>query len=690
MIEHTLRGNALVLRLAAPNRNALTLELLEALGAAIDNAKSNPQVSKVVLLGSPEHFSSGADLGLVRAVETAEQAIELSDRFQKAFQRIEESPKPVIAAMGGMVLGGALELALACHGRVAADNCRFRMPEVTLGIVPGAGGTQRLPRLVGAHAALEMLLSGRTIDAAKALAMGLVDRVCPPAELLEAALAWEPPRPLRRSTRLQPAPAPPDGVAPAEALLARTPPEVVAPRLIFEAVKTGLEESVEAGLACERRAFAQSLASAAAQNRIYLFFASRQTSKVPEVEGVSVAPVRSAAVVGVGTMGANIAQALAQAGLDVTAVDQDPAALDRARQRIASSLDRRVARGQLAPPAAEAIFQRIRLTHRWSDLGGCDLVVEAVYEDPAVKQAVFQRLEPLVGPQAVLASNTSAISLDLLAAGLTHPERLVAMHFFHPAHHMPLVEVAYRPQSAPQAIATALHVARILGKTPVLVRNCPGFLVDRLFIPYVKEAFALLEDGAPPEAVDRAMVTFGFPMGPFALIDMTGLDILIASDRQISAAYPWHGPMPPVAFRLVEEGRLGQKTHAGVYEYSEGDPTARPSPVTARIVAEVQGRHGHAHEPPADDEIVQRLVLRMVNEAYYALGDGIARSASDIDVATVLGIGFPDYRGGVLRYARQCGPDAVFRRLECLAQRHGTRFRPSPFLQQEARNAPGC
>lgn len=689
MIEQSWRGDILVLRLAAPHRNALTLELLDALAAAIDSANGHPQTTKMVLLGTCEHFSSGADLGLLRAVATADEAIALSARFQEAFRRIEDSAKPVIAAVGGMVQGGALELALACHARVAADDCRFRMPEVTLGIVPGAGGTQRLPRLIGTKAALEMLLSGRTIDARQALAWGLVDRVCPPAELLEAALGWTMPSPLRRTRRLATPPATADDLATAETTLARTPAEVIAPRLIVAAVKTGLEHSFEAGLACERQAFAQSVASPAAQNRIYLFFASRQSGKVPEVDGVSPSAVRWAGVVGVGTMGANIAQALAQAGYDVTAVDQDPAALDGARQRIASSLERRMARGQLTPAAANALLQRIRLTHQWSDLQGCDLLIEAVYEDPAIKQAVFQRVEPLVGPQAVLATNTSAISLDVLAAGLAHPERLVALHFFHPAHSMPLVEIAYRRQSAPEAIATAMQVARSLGKTPVLVRNCPGFLVDRLFIPYVKEAFELLEEGVSPEAVDRAMVGFGFPRGPLALIDMTGLDILIGSDRQISAAYPWHGPMPAVACRLVQQGRLGQKTGAGVYEYSGTDPTPRPSPATAQIVADVQRQQGHGHRPPPEDEIVQRLVLRMVNEAYYALGDGIARSASDVDVATVLGIGFPDYRGGALCYARQCGLDAVLRRLESLAHRHGIRFRPSPFLQQEARNAPG-
>lgn len=691
MIERELRGGGMVLRLAAPNRNALTLELLEALVAAIGAAGADPTVEKVVVWGTPECFSSGADLGLFRALETAAQAEELSGRFQRAFQQIEESAKPVIAAMGGMVLGGALELALACHGRVAAEDCRFRMPEVTLGIVPGAGGTQRLPRLMGPGPALEMLLSGQTIGAQRALALGLVDQVCPAAELLERALAFSAPWPLRRSSRLsQRLKTPPgsaDLLALAEPFLARCPPEVIAPRLIVEAVKTGLESPAEAGMARERRCFAQSVASPAAQNRIYLFFASRQAGKVPELEEVAPVPIHRTAVIGVGTMGANIAQALAQAGWEVTGLDQDPRALERAEQRIVASLERRAARGRLAPEAVAGLRNRIRLTERWADLADCDLLIEAVYEDPAVKQVVFQRAEALVAPHAVLATNTSAIALGTLAAGLARPERLVGLHFFHPAHHMPLVEVAYRAETAREVLATALHAVRALGKTPVLVRDCAGFLVDRLFIPYVKEAMALLEEGALPEEVDQAMVAFGFPMGPLALIDMTGLDILIGSDRHIAAAYPWHGPMPQVACRLVEDGRLGQKTGAGVYEYPDGSPAPRPSPATAQIVSEVQRNAGRQPSPITGEEIAERLVLRMVNEAYYALGDGIARSAGDVDVATVLGIGFPDYRGGVLRYACQCRPDAVLRRLEALAQRHGIRYHPSPLLQQEARNA---
>ncbi|NWG32705.1 MAG: enoyl-CoA hydratase/isomerase family protein, partial [Rhodocyclaceae bacterium] len=360
---------------------------------------------------------------------------------------------PVVAALAGMVLGGALELALACHFRVAASNCRFRMPEVTVGIVPGAGGTQRLPRLVGLPTALRMLLTGETIDADRALMLGLVDAVCAPGDLMDAVchLRDSIPRP-RRTSRLRERI---DDVAVAAAAfgeaqetLAKTPPEIIAPRRIIETVRAGIDGSAEAGMRCEQTAFAECLQTPAAQNRIYLFFASRQTSKVPEFETVTPRPVAQAAVVGMGTMGSGIVQVLVQAGLPVTALDRDEAALVRGLERIRNSLDKRVAQGKLAPAGRDAMLARIKLTTQWADLAAADLVIEAVYEDPRVKQEVLAHLEPLVAPEAVVATNTSAISLDVLAATMQRPERLVGMHFFHPAQRMPLVEIVRRKGAA--------------------------------------------------------------------------------------------------------------------------------------------------------------------------------------------------------------------------------------------------
>jgi 3-hydroxyacyl-CoA dehydrogenase len=688
MIEYHVAEGICFLRLAALNRNAISLAMLEAIQAGVARANEDPQVRAIALLGDNQLFSSGADLSLFREIRSDDDALRVSAVFQEAYQQVEDSAKPVIAAMAGTVFGGALELALACHFRVAAHNCRFRMPEVTLGIVPGAGGTQRLPRLIGLPTALAMLVRGETLDADRALDAGLVDVVCDADELVGTVrrVADSSPVP-RRASRLDDRFRDPEAVAKAfceaQRIVEKTPPEIIAPRQILEAVRTGIDAGFAAGLRRERAAFAECLKTPAAQNKLYLFFATRQVSKVPELEAIEPRRVGRTAVVGMGTMGAGIVQAFAQAGLRVVALDQDESALRRGLERIRQSLDKRVSQGRLTPRRRDEQLALVTLTSQWSELAGADLVIEAVYEDPAVKQSVLSRIEPLVAADAVVASNTSAISLDVLASGMQHAERLVGMHFFHPAQHMPLVEIVRREGVSLASVATAMQVARTLGKTPVLVRNCVGFLVDRLFIPYVKEAFELLEDGADPAAIDRAAVAFGFPLGPLALIDMTGLDMLVGKDRPLPAAYPRHGALSPVAIRLVESGQLGQKSGGGVYRYEPGDHTPHPSETTARLVAEVQRESGRVPRAIRDEAIAERLVLRMVNEALYAMEDGIARSAADVDVATVLGLGFPDYRGGVLRYASQAGLDRVLDRLARLADQCGQRFQPSPTLQRE-------
>jgi len=304
-----------------------------------------------------------------------------------------------------------------------------------------------------------------------------------------------------------------------------------------------------------------------------------------------------------------------------------------------------------------------------------------VFEDTAVKRAVIREIEAACGDDAIIASNTSTISLDVLAEGMRHPERLIGMHFFNPAHRMPLVEVVRRDATPEGVVAAALRFAKAIRKTPVLVRNREGFLVNRLFIPYLKEAFRLLEEGAAAPAIDRAMVEFGFPMGPLTLIDMAGLDVLVATDRVLSRAFPAHGPLSKIAERLVERGHLGQKRGSGVYQYEQGDRTPRPSDEAAQVIAGVQQAEGRAPRPVGKDEITRRLVLRMVNEAFYVMEEGIAQCESDLDVALVLGTGFPDFRGGVLKYARDLGLADVRADLDGLAAEHGARFSPCPLLR---------
>lgn len=675
-----------LLRLDAPPLNAISLEMLDSLREAVGRAAEEEGVRGIVIAGSGGQFSAGADINLFGQITWPDDARRISRIFQETFRAIEDSPLPVVAAMAGRAIGGAVELAAACHARVAARDARFSSPEVNLGFNPGAGATQRLPRLVGVEAALRMMLRAETVAADEALALGLLDAVCGEAELLQTARRLveemtEPRRTSLRTDKIADAAANETAFRAAEASLAQAHPEIIAPRKILEVVRTGLDESFEAGLAAEQDAFAKCLATRPAQNKIHLFFATRQTAKLPELAGVEPRPVNRVAVIGMGTMGTGIVQALATAGLEVAVLDENAPALERGTGRIRDSLEKRVADGKLDPARADATLARIRTTSDWGGLGPFDLAVETVFEDATVKQAVLGKLEQIAPADAVLATNTSTITLADLAAGLGRPERLVGLHFFNPAHRMPLVEVIRREGTPPEVLATAVALARRLRKTPVVVQSREGFLVNRVFIPYLQEAFGLLEEGAEPRAIDDAMLRFGFPMGPMVLIDMAGLDILVDAQAVLARAFPWHGPLSAVALRLVDAGQLGQKSGSGVWRYEPGDRTPQPSPVTAGIVAEVRRESGRPPHPVAPEEITERLVLRMAAEAYRVLDEGLVAGAADVDVATVLGVGFPDFRGGLVRYADDLGRAEVARRLAALAERHGERFSPSAMLR---------
>ena len=701
MIERSVTSGVGVLALRAPPVNAITLDLLAALRAAIQDLAADPAVRALVITGGADQFSAGADLALFESLRTAADAVRTSRAFQEAFQEVEDCAKPVVAAVAGRAMGSALELALACHGRVAAETARFTMPEVTLGINPGGGGTQRLPRLIGVGPALGILLGTETVDASRALALGLVDAVCPAETLLARAgdliaSGLQRRRASRLVAKVRSAAANRRALRKAEEALAQGRPEIIAPRKVLEAVRAGLEESVEAGLGKEREGFAACMETRATRNKLYLFFAAREAAKpgASAAEGVAAAPrqgpaqVGLAAVVGMGSMGTGIAQALLEGGLTVLVRDADPSAVERGAARIRDSIGRQAAAGKVSRAASEAMLARLTPAPGWEALADADLVIEAVFEDPAVKRAVFRELERVCRADALLATNTSTLSLDVLAEGMARPERLIGMHFFNPAHRMPLVEIVRRDATPPGVLATALGVARRLRKTPIVVRSREGFVVTRLFVAYLKEAFQVLEEGAEAEAIDRAMTGWGFPMGPLALIDMAGLDILATTDRVLGRAFPRHGPPAAVPARLVEAGRLGQKTACGVYRYEKGDRTPRPSQATAEVLAAARREAGRTPRQVPPEEITERLVLRMVVEAFDVLAEGVARQESDVDVATVLGIGFPDFRGGAVRYARDLGLDTVRGRLENLARRLGERFKPGGLLTaQDSENA---
>ncbi|MBN2161397.1 MAG: enoyl-CoA hydratase/isomerase family protein [Pontiellaceae bacterium] len=688
MIEYKVTDGFCVLRLDLPPVNTLTFELLEKLCVCIENANENPGVSGIVITGSPNHFSSGADVGMFREISTADEAKNASRIFQDAFQEVENSNKPVVAAVSGQVMGGALELAMACHYRVCDSNTVFSTPEVNLGINPGAGGTQRLPRLIGLKRALPMMLTANPVKADEALEMGLVDAVCDTDQLLNRALqilksGSEPVKTGSRTDKIHDKEENAAAFENARDLAARVRPELIAPVGIIKAVETGLHESLQAGMLMEQEIFAQCMATPATRNKIYVFFATSDTAKIPDLADVKPGRISQAAAIGMGSMGTGIAHALIIGGVPVIARDEEQSFLDKSVGRITRSIEKRVESGKMTRARANGMLALLSTTTDWRDIADADLVIEAVFEDIQVKHAVIKRIEETCSADTIIASNTSTISLDTLAEGMQNPERLIGMHFFNPAQTMPLVEIIRRDKSPAEIIMTALKFARQIRKTPVLVKNREGFIVNRMFIPYLKEAFRLLEDGANPTAIDRAMVDFGMAMGPLTLIDMAGIDILVSVDEVMNQAFPTHGELSSIAVQLVENGAMGQKTGAGVYKYENGDRQPHDSEDTARIIAEVREEMGKEPREVDSDEITQRLILRMVNEGFFIMQEGIAQRESDLDAAMVLGTGFPDFRGGVMKYARDVGLDNVITRLDKLSDKFGERFLPCEYLRDQ-------
>jgi 3-hydroxyacyl-CoA dehydrogenase len=686
MIDYEVLDGLCVLRLDWPPVNAISLAALAALRAAVARANADHEVRAIAITGGPAHFSAGADLADFQAIRSDDDAVRMATAFQEAFQEIEDSARPVIAAVAGNVLGGALELAMACHHRIAAEGSRFGLPEIKLGINPGAGGTQRLPRLVGPAAAVAMLLTGELIDARRALALGLIDHVCPGGSLLDCArqraVSNAPQRRTReRTEKIEDREANSGSFAAANEIVAALRPEIIAGRTILAAVRAGVEESFAAGLRAEREGFRECMATRATQNKIYIFTATRLASKVATGDDSPMPAIARAAVVGLGTMGTGIVQALITAGVAVVAYDENAAALERGAAKIRASLAGRVAQGKLAAGRAEEIVGRLALATDRRQLADAELVIESVFEDVDAKRSAIAGVEAVCHPATIIASNTSTISLDVLAGGMRHPERLLGLHFFNPAQRMPLVEVIRRATTPPALAAALVRFAKKIGKTPVLVNNREGFLVNRLFIPYLKEAFWLLEAGAEPEAVDAAMLEFGFVMGPFVLIDMAGLDILVLTDAVLRGAFPHHGGPAEIAVRLVQAGHLGQKSGSGVYLYEKGSHQPRPNPTAAEIIAAARQRRGACPGPMTAEEITRRLVLRVVNEAFYVLEEGLCQRPSDLDVAMVLGTGLADFRGGVVRYAQDRGLDRVRGELENLAAQCGERYAPGKLLQ---------
>ncbi|SEQ19785.1 3-hydroxyacyl-CoA dehydrogenase NAD-binding domain-containing protein [Pseudomonas sp. NFPP19] len=682
-VASALHGNILVLTLDNPPVNALGVEVRRGLLAALDSAADDPTVAAILLVGAGRHFCGGAD---IREFGQAPQAPALP----AVVKRIEDSAKPVVAAIQGVALGGGLEVALAAHYRLALGSARLGLPEVLLGLLPGAGGTQRLPRLIGARAALELMLSGRHLNAREALDLGVVDRLAEGEDALAAGLAYASElvdshagvRRTRDARALGDQHLQREQINAAREQLTHKAKGLLSPQNIIHAVEAALDRPFDQGLEEERRLFQECLDSPQRAGLVHAFFAEREVLKAPETRIAQPRPIEQVAVVGGGTMGAGIAVSALDAGLQVTMIERDQQALDRGRGNVEKVYDGLIEKGRLDAAGKAATLARFRASLDYQDLARADLVIEAVFEDMAAKQAVFKELDRVCKPGAVLASNTSYLDLNAIADSVSRPADVIGLHFFSPANIMKLLEIVVPAKVAPDVVATAFELAKKLRKVPVRAGVCDGFIGNRILAVYRQAADYMMEDGASPYQIDQALRDFGFPMGPFQVADLAGGDIGWATRKRKAATRNPNARYVQIADRLCERGWFGQKTGRGYYLYAQGPRSATQDPEVLAIIDAERARAGITPRPFGNPEILRRYMAAMINEGANVVHEGIALRPLDVDITFIHGYGFPRYRGGPLKYADQYGLPQVLADIREFAEQDPLFWKASPLLEQ--------
>jgi 3-hydroxyacyl-CoA dehydrogenase len=680
--QYQVRDGVAVISMNNPPVNGLSDALRAGILSGLEKADRDPAVKAVVLIGAAKAFSGGADIREFNKPRNKPDLPDVNDR-QDAMS------KPLVAAIGGFALGGGLELALACHYRVAAPKAQLGLPEVKLGILPGSGGTQRLPRVVPMAEAVRMMTTGTPTTSEKALQFGLVDEIAR-GDLLESAIAFAKtrvgkplPRIRDRSVKLDDA----------KAFFARAREEVAkasrgypAPLEIVGCAEAAATLPFDEGRKHERAAFARLVETAESKALRHAFFAERQTTKIPDVpEDTPTRPIAKAAVIGAGTMGGGIAMSFANAGIPVTLVDMSQEALDRGLSKIKGNYAATVSKGRLAQADMD---KRMALIHPNINLGkvaDADIVVEAVFERLDVKQDMFRKLDGIVQQGAILATNTSTLDVDKIAAATTRPQEVIGTHFFSPANVMRLLEVVRGKRTDKGVLATTMKLGKTLKKVPVVSGVCDGFIGNRMLEKYGQQSLFLLDEGATPQQVDAAMVKFGMAMGPFTMYDMAGNDIGWEIRKRRYQERP-DFVYSRIADRICEQGRFGQKTGKGFYKYEAGNRKPIPDPAVDEIISKYRKEMNISARQISDDEIVARLVYALVNEGAYILEEGIALRASDIDMVYLTGYGFPPYRGGPMFYADTVGLPKVLATIEKFSQGYmGEVWKPAPLLARLAK-----
>ena len=685
LVKYEKRDGVGLVLVDNPPVNAFSVGVPRGIMESLAAAATDPDVSALVVAGSGRTFIAGADIKRLGAWPEGEP------NLRDAIEVCEASEKPVVAAIHGHALGGGLELAMACHYRVSTSDARLGQPEVKIGVPPGAGGTQRLPRLVGAAKALEMILSGAPISGAQAAGVGLVDRAVE-GDLVDRAIAFAAeraaaggphPRVRDREVRVED-----PGIFDAmRKQIERRARGMRAPYACIECVEAAVQLPFDEGLAREYEVFDAQVRSPEAAALRHLFFAERQIARVPGIgKDIETRDIREGAVIGAGTMGSGIAMNFANAGIPVKLFDLGREQLDRAMAAIERNYASTVSKGRLSEAAMRERLERITPVPELEAVASADFVIEAVFEEMALKLDTFARLDAICKPEAIIASNTSYLDVNRIAAATGRASQVLGTHFFSPANVMRLLEVVRTDSVSDEVLATTLSVGRRMGKVPVVSGVCHGFIGNRMLEGYLREAVFLVEEGALPQDVDRVLTDFGFPMGPFAVSDLAGLDIGWRSRRDHRAAEDERRYSGTIGDRLCERGYFGQKTGSGYYRYETGSRTPIPSPEVEALIKEVSSELGIERRAIDDEEILSRCIYPVVNEGANVLDEGIALRAGDIDIVWLNGYGFPAHRGGPMHYADHVGVASIYRRVCDYHERHGAWWQPAPLLERMARD----
>jgi len=687
-----------VITLSNPPVNALHPDVLHGLHSCMDRANSNPDVKAIVVTGG-KNFSAGFDIPTFQKIQSGDSPSPVGPP-----EALESGPKPTVAAISGSALGGGLEVAMMCNSRLSLPHTVFGLPELSLGIIPGFGGTQRLPRLIGLKKSLEMMLTSKPIKAKEALERGLIDGVVDGKALLaesrKLALDIAAGRVARnnsllRTDRLEDLGTAQMIIQGARAQAKKTAGHLEHPHMCIDAVQAGVEHGGAAGLKKEQEVFQHCVMSDVSSALVHIFLAQRSTSKVRGVtdQGLAPRPLKCVGVIGGGLMGSGICTALALAGIRVLLKEVNQKFLDGGLARVSSNLQSRVKKGAMKPEAAQKVLGLVKGTLDYSEFGACDMVIEAVIEDIPLKQRIFKDLEDACRPDCILSTNTSTIDIDICAGKMRDPARIVGAHFFSPAHIMPLLEIVRSPKTPPQVVLDCLGLSKAIKKVPVVVGNCTGFAVNRVFFPYTMGACMLVDMGLDPYAIDKVInKMFGMPMGPFRLCDLVGADVSKHVGANFIRDFPERCYSSRLILALNDAKRLGEKSGQGFYQYdarrkASADPAIAPILAESRAAAGLGG--GGAPPQLGPEEIIAMVFFPVVNEGCRVLAEGVVEKAADLDVACVLSMGFPAWRGGLIKWADTVGAGKIVASLEAFAARvpaaHRGFFKPCEYLASCAR-----